>query len=532
MRFAGLRLSEGYAVGRVCMFNEARHNELPAYKVTGNGVNRECRRVRDAVAEAETSIEETRRRVEQRIGPAEARIFGAQKAILLDAALHERIFERVRERHDNAEKAIAFVLDLYEAQLRQVGDEYIRERATDIGEVKLRLLDALGRTGLSLACDEGCVRGKSRIIVAHELTPSMTVSMDTEHTLGFVTEHGGTNSHAAILARALGIPAVGGIPGIRDQLCCGEEILIDGSGGVVILRPEPQSVRRVEATSPATPRVPDCVPPVEGFRVMANINRVEDVREALRMKAEGVGLYRTEFEIIASGRFFSEDEMAERYTALVSSMEGRPATFRMFDIGSDKVLPFMDIPAEENPALGWRGTRLLLNRRELLASQARAVARASVQGPVRALYPMIVDVDQFLQVRERFTEAIAGVTHGRVEHGAMFEVPSACLQAEALCEVIDFGSLGTNDLIQYLFAVDRDNEKVAYDYTPDRDVFWELLGRIASAAEAAGKPLSVCGELGGDSRYVARLMDVGIRSVSTSPRRIPAVRLAAAGTSP
>jgi phosphoenolpyruvate-protein phosphotransferase (PTS system enzyme I) len=532
LRLVGLGLSEGHAVGRVCMFNEARHKELPAYKVTGTGASRECGRIRDAIARAEGSIEETRRRVEARIGPAEARIFGAQKAILLDPELHKRIFERVRESHDNAETAIAHVLDLYEAQLRQVGDEYISERATDIGEVKLRLLDALGRTGLSMQCDEGCVRGKSRIIVAYELTPGMTVSMDTEHTLGFVTERGGTNSHAAILARALGIPAVGGIPGVRDQLSCGEEILLDGSGGVVVLRPEPETVRRVEAASPSTSRIPDCVAPVQGFRVMANLNRVEDASEALRMQAEGVGLYRTEFELIAAGRFLSEDEMTERYAALVAAMAGHPVTLRLFDIGSDKVLPFMDAPAEENPSLGWRGTRLLLGHETLLSAQARAVARASAQGPIRVLYPMIVDVAQFLLARERFREAVDDVEIGEVEHGAMFEVPSACLEAEELFDVIDFGSIGTNDLVQYLFAVDRDNEKVAYDYQPDRPVLWELIGRISAAADAAGKALSVCGELGGDPRYVARLMDAGIRTVSTSPRRIPRVRAAAAAMSP
>ena len=531
-RFEGLGLSEGYAVGRVCMFNEARHSDLPAYKVSGAGVEREVTRIRDAIAEAEKRIEATRLRVEERIGPAEARIFGAQKAILLDPELNKRVFERVRERKDNAETAITHVLDLYETQLLQVDDEYIKERATDIGDVKRRLLDALGRTELSLECDEGCGRGVERIIVAHELTPSMTVSLDTDNTLGFVTEHGGINSHAAILARALGIPAVGGLPCVRDQLHCGDEILVDGGEGVVILRPDRRSVTRFERRASLAPRAPVPVAPVSGFRVMANINRVEDLHDAQLMQAEGIGLYRTEFDLIAGGRFFSEDELYDRYAALVTSMAGRPSTLRLFDIGSDKVMPFMKISDEENPSLGWRGTRLLLGYGNLLATQARALARASVHGPIRVLYPMIVDVEQFLEALGLFMAAIDGIDRGELEHGAMFEVPSACLQAGELFDVIDFGSIGTNDLIQYLFAVDRDNEKVAYDYTPDRPVFWDLLRRIAEAGRAVDKELSVCGELGGDPRYVARLMDVGIRTVSTSPRRIPGIRQAAAAISP
>jgi phosphotransferase system enzyme I (PtsI) len=263
---------------------------------------------------------------------------------------------------------------------------------------------------------------------------------------------------------------------------------------------------------------------------MANINIASEVEDALAMQAEGIGLYRTEFEFMVEGLFLDEDAQYERYARVVKAMDGRPVTFRLFDAGGDKPLPFLDIPEEENPALGWRGGRLLLGHGSLLSTQARALTRASGHGPVHVLYPMIIDVEQFIELRAAFQEAVQGLPQANVRHGVMFEVPSACLQAPALLDAADFGSVGTNDLIQYLFAVDRNNEKVAYDYSPDREVLWQLMGDMAAAAQDADKPLAVCGELAGDPRYVPTLMDIGISQVSVSTRLIPGARLAARKT--
>jgi len=220
--------------------------------------------------------------------------------------------------------------------------------------------------------------------------------------------------------------------------------------------------------------------------------------------------------------------LCNRYLSVGKAMAGHMVVFRLFDLGSDKTKPFMKIPEEENPSLGWRGSRLLLGKRELLRTQARALGRISSNGRLHVMYPMIIDVDQFLEIRGAFMEAIADIPHGLIRHGIMFEVPSACLQARELLEAADFASIGTNDLTQYLFAVDRDNESVMYDYNPDRTPFWNVIRGIADAARETGKPLSVCGELAGDPKYVPRLMDLGIETVSVSARRIPAVRIAAA----
>jgi phosphotransferase system enzyme I (PtsI) len=424
-----------------------------------------------------------------------------------------------------AELAVMSVMDAYEVRISALDNEYLRERATDVGEVKRRLLDVLAKTRPGLKCEgkAHCQRGRGRVVVGGELTPSLTIDLDARKLRGLVTEHGGVTSHAAILARALGIPAVSGIRGVQGLVTCGTEILVNGDTGEVILWPSPERAAKVRERT-AESRDVRPVEPVPALRVMANISVVADVPHAIRMQAEGVGLYRTEFEFMAAGRELSEDEQFERYAAVVKSMKGAPVYIRLLDIGGDKNVDYLDLPAESNPALGFRGARLLLKRPELVSNQARAIARASVFGPVHIIYPMIVDVAQFLLLKDLVAEAVRPVQAGTLWHGVMFEVPSACLDAEQMFKAADFGSIGTNDLYQYLFAIDRDNEFVAWDFRPDHPVFWSLIRGVVRAAEASGKPLSVCGELAGIPEYAARLIDTGVRTVSVNSHLISSVR--------
>ena len=516
-------------MARVCLFNERRHSNLAMYRVAGDGIARERNRVRQAIGVAADQLEDVIGDVRDRIGPAEAQIFEAQKAILADTVLVKEILEGIETQNLNAEAAVVQILDVYESRLQEVHNEYIKERASDIGEIRRRLLDVLTNMNPSLQCgdQEHCQRGRGRIIVAQELTATLTVELDSEHTLGFVTERGGPTSHAAILARALGIPAVSGVKGIRGLLSCGTELLLDGDTGEVVVWPSEERVARARSGRAAAVRKPPVVEPVTGLTVMANISHAVDVAEAVRNKAEGIGLYRTEFEFLAAGRLLDEEEQLERYAAVVKAMSGWPVCFRLLDIGGDKAAPFFNLPQEDNPYLGFRGSRLLLNRTDLLRAQARALARASAHGPVDVLYPMIVERDQFLKLKGLFCEAVADVPARQLRHGVMFEVPSACLQARELLEVAEFASIGTNDLIQYLFAVDRNNEFVAYDYTPDKAVFWSLLGQIATAAAEAGRTVSVCGEAASNPQFLPKLMGLGLTTLSVSPRFIPELRLAA-----
>jgi len=526
-RFAGLPISKGVASGRVCLFNERRHSNLPSYRVSGEGKGREKRRLKSAITAVVERIDGLVREVADRVGPAEAEIFRAQKVILRDPTLTKQMMELVDDGSVNAELAVTRTLNDYETRIQEVDSEYIRERSTDIGEIRRRLLDVLRNMNPSLQCagEEHCQRGRNRVIVAEELTPSLTVELDTKHTIGFITERGGPTSHAAILARALGIPAVSGIEGIHGLISCGTEVLLDGDSGEVVIWPTEETLRRHPMLDPRLPR-PGAVGPVTGLRVMANISLASEVAEAVEMRAEGIGMYRTEFEFIAAGRTLDEEEQFERYVSVVRAMDGRPVTFRLLDIGGDKAASFLDLPEEPNPHLGLRGARLLLARPDLLRTQARALARVSTHGPVSVLYPMIVDREQFLTLKELFLESIRDMHAEHLEHGVMFEVPSACLQAREILQVAEFGSIGTNDLIQYLFAVDRNNELVARDYNPDRSVFWSLIGNLVNAANEVGRPISVCGEAAGNPALLMKFTDAGIQTVSVSARLIPGLRLA------
>ncbi|OHB86058.1 MAG: phosphoenolpyruvate--protein phosphotransferase [Planctomycetes bacterium RBG_16_64_12] len=513
----------------MCLFNESRHSNLPQYRVAGDDVAGERNRVRQAIAVVTDQLGGVLQDVADRIGPAAAQIFEAQMAILADKVLVSQILEGIETLNVNAEAAVTQTLNVYEARLSEVDNEYIRERASDIGEVRRRLLDVLRNMNPSLRCgdQEHCQQGHNRIIVAEELTPSLTVDLDAEHTIGFVTERGGPTSHAAILARALGIPAVSGIKGIHSLLSCGTELLVDGDAGEVVVWPSEQAVVRARSAGRVAAERGAVVGPVPGLSVMANISHAADVAVAVQQQAEGIGLYRTEFEFLAAGKLLGEEEQFRRYVSVVKAMGGRPVCFRMLDIGGDKGAPFFDLPQEDNPYLGFRGSRLLLHRSDLLRTQARALARAAVYGPVDVMYPMIVDRQQFLKLKGLFLEAVADMPSGALRHGVMFEVPSACLEARELLEVAEFASIGTNDLIQYLFAVDRNNELVAYDYTPDRPVFWSILGQIAAAAAETGRTVSVCGEAASNPRFLPRLMALGLTTLSVSPRFIPKLRLAA-----
>jgi len=527
-RFVGLPISGGIAVAKVCLFNENRHGDLAVYRVAGEGVTHEKNRVRQAISVATGQLDLLIKDVTDRIGVSEAQIFQAQKMIMGDGVLIKQILDNVETRNLNAEAAITRTLDVYESRLLEVDNQYVRERASDIGEIRRRLLDVLGNMNPSLQCgdDAHCQRGRNRIIVAEELTASLTVELDTVRTVGFVTERGGPTSHAAILARALGIPAVSGIKGIHGLLSCGTELLLDGDSGEVVVWPREEAIAKLRLAGRDAVRTAAAVEPVPDLTVLANISQMGEVEDALDQKAEGIGLYRTEFEFLAAGRILDEQQQYERYASVVKAMNGRPVCFRLLDIGGDKGAPFFDLPREENPYLGFRGGRLLMERTDLLQTQARALVRASAHGPVDVLYPMIVELQQFLRLKRLFCEAAGDLPAGRLRHGVMFEVPSACLDARRLLQAAEFGSIGTNDLIQYLFAVDRNNELVAYDYTPDRPVFWSVLGQIAAAAAETGRTLSVCGEAASDPRFLPKLMELGLTTLSVSPRFIPELRRA------
>jgi len=527
-RFKGLPLSPGVALAKVCLFNERRHVSLPVVDVTDKEVRSEGERFRKALSLVREKLALLVREVEERVGKAEAEIFAAQKMILEDPVLIQRITDHIRSKHFNAEKAVISSLDFFEGRLAEMDNAYIRERASDIGEVKRRMLDALANLNPSFQCenDSFCQKGKNRIVIAQELTPSLTMELNTDFIRGFVTDRGGVASHAAILARALKIPAVSGIPGIHDMIFCGTEVLVNGDTGEVVIWPSQKTLEEYPDLQQAAAEEIAAVEPVAGLKVLANLSLAKKVKEVVDHKAEGIGLYRTEFEFFSAGKVLCEAEQYDLYLKVLKAMKGKPVYFRMLDLGGDKTADFLKLQKEQNPALGFRGSRLLLGHPELFRNQARALARASRHGRVHVMYPMVIDLEQFRKLKKAFEEATADIPQGEIKHGLMFEVPSACLDAEEILKEADFGSIGTNDLIQYLFAVDRDNEFVAYDYHPDRKIFWHLIHHVAHAAKKHRKPLSVCGELASNPVHARKLLAEGVRAVSVAPRAITGLRIA------
>jgi len=531
IRLGGLPISGGVALGKVCLFRERRHDDIPEIRLGDHQTTSERTRLDVALLAAVGQLDQVIRDVAERVGKPEAAIFSAQKLILQDRALIDEMKQLIERKRVNSEAAANQVLDACEAQIMEVDSEYIKERATDIGEVKRRLLDALRNEAPSLVCAGGehCLRGRDRLIVAVELTPSLTVELDTDRTLGFVTERGGPTSHAAILARAMGLPAVSGVKNVHSLVPCGTVLLVNGTTGEVIIWPTERTVAQHVPLLAGRERRHVAVDPVEGLEVMANINLAAEANDAVAVKAEGIGLYRTEFEFMAADRVLTEDEQFERYASVVRTMTGRPVSFRLLDLGADKAAGFLDLPRETNPSLGFRGARLLLGRPDLVRTQARAIARAATLGPVDVLYPMVVDCEQFVALRRIFLDSVLDLPSENIRHGVMFEVPSACVQAEEILGVADFGSIGTNDLIQYLFAVDRENELVAQDHDPDKPAFWFLIDLLIAASRRTGRPLSVCGEAVRDLRLLQKFLAAGVSRISVSPRLTPVLRRAVAG---
>ena len=530
LRLKGLPVSSGTAMARVFCVSEDSREAAPHYTITPEEAPEERARLERALLLAANSYEGVVRKVAERVGNTQANIFRAQKSVVEDDLLLEQMSNIIVHELLNAETAVQKVLNGYERTLNDLDDDYIRGRSSDIAEVRRRLIGILTneeRARDVVLVDNTFRLGERRIIMAEELIPGLTVGLDTSHTAGFITERGGRASHSALLARALGIPAVSGLHGIKDLLGHGEEVLINGESGEVILWPSEDTLRVYPGVARAEPRPPNAVAPVPNLQVLANINVSTDVDAVLAMQGDGIGLYRTEYEFLAAGRVLDEEEQYIRYRHVLGAMGDRPVYFRLLDLGGDKTGAFMNMPDEENPVLGFRGARLLEERPELLIAQTRALARCSLERPVNLMYPMIDTYEQFIRLREKVLEYAKDIPGAQLVHGVMFEVPSAIFDAKRIFRVAEFGFIGSNDLTQYLFAVDRGNDRVAHAFKTDQPAFWNAVQSLSRSARRMGRPLAICGEISSRGEPLARLVEMGIRQFSLSARLIGVVRTAA-----
>lgn len=529
-RLKGIPISDGMACGPARLIFRDSGEYVARYSILKVDIPLEKERLHRALTLAAKELDAVIATVEKRIGKAHANIFQAQKMIILDEALSQEALSIVKSKLVNAEAACVEVLDNFESRLLEVDDDYLKDRASDIGEVRRRILDMFRRERgdkVVTAAESVTDSDEPCIVVAEELLPGEAVAFNAVNTAGFLTERGGSASHVAILARGMGIPAISGVSSLFTHVKPGDRLLLNGTTGEIIINPTRQTLNLCPNLGRSGSIRLQTAPPVPGFQVFANISTAAEVELALQMEAEGIGLYRTEFEFIIADRILSEEEQYERYAEVVRRMAGKPVYIRLADLGGDKAARFLSLPHEENPVLGFRGARLLLGQPELLGAQARAIARASQFGPIHVIYPMVVDEQQFLKLRTQFLSSASDLQMDNIKHGIMFEVPAACICARQILKVADFGSIGSNDLVQYLFAVDRDNGLVAEEYNPDRPAFWTTISHVAAAANDLKKPLSLCGEMGGQPQYLPQLISRGIRSVSVSPRLVGLARITA-----
>lgn len=525
----GLSAAPGVAVGPAYLLQRGVA-KVPKYAIADPEA--ELARLAAAIDATRSQIEALRDEVARRLGESEAAIFDAHLLVLEDAMLVGEVERRVRRRKLNVDHLFSVVAERYIKAIARIDDDYLRERAGDIRDVTGRVLDNL------LGLGRGGRAGEPSVIAAADLTPSDTASLPADEVLALATEGGSRNSHSAIMARALEVPAVVGVHGLVAALAAGDLVVVDGDAGEVVIHPSPATLERArsaaEARAARRARLiaddgrPDADEDGAPFLLQANIGGPDDLADARGMRAQGVGLYRTENLFLRLDGWPDEAAQAAEYAEVVRQAAGLPVTFRTLDIGGDKHLTGHE--PEANPFMGFRALRLCLERPEVFRPQLRAILRAAAHGPVSVMFPMVSGLAELRQAKARLAEAAAElaaegvVPAAPVRVGAMIEIPSASVVADALAAECDFLSVGTNDLVQYLLAVDRGNDRVASLYDPCHPAVLLTLRHIFASAANRGVPCGVCGELAADPGWAALLLGLGADSLSMTAAAIPEVR--------
>ncbi len=522
----GVPASGGIAIGALHQFRRAeivvsdRPAVDPAQEKAG---------LQKAIEAAMTELKSLHAEVTKRIGPEEAAIFEAHQAILEDPDLFEGASERIDE-GQNAGQAWQETVKVTAAQLAALQDELLSARAADIRDVGHKVLRILVGGG----DDDTALPSHPVILIAEDLAPSDTASLDTNRVLGFCTAIGGANAHTAILARALGLPAVVGAGAGIFTIENGTQAILNGDTGALTLEPDPETLaaakdlqqeqqirREAELKVAKEPAITQDGHQVE---VVANIGSVADAKQALGFGAEGVGLLRSEFLFLDRTDAPSEAEQFKVYRDIAVALDGHPVIIRTLDVGGDKPLPYVPMPAEENPFLGVRGVRLCLARPELLRTQLRAILRAAEFGRLRIMFPMVVNMAELSAARRMIDEIQKELDTPKVEVGIMIEIPGAAVMADIFAKDVDFFSIGTNDLTQYTLAMDRGHPELSGQSDGLHPAVLRLIHKTAQAAHAAGKWVGVCGELGADPQAVPILVGLGVDELSVSIPAIPAVK--------
>ena len=537
----GIGVSPGIAIGPAYVVEPALGN-VPEYHIARSNIDREITRFRTALTAAQSQIGKLRRRAKELprdAGDDLLLLLEAHAGMISSARLTSGVEARIRARGINAEAAVQGWVHELAAAFSAMEDPYLAARADDIREVGRRLLLQLTDQQVTAftSLPRGCV------IVADELSPADTALMDPALIAGLVTTLGGADSHTAIMARSLALPAALGVHGIVPIVRAGDPIIVDGDAGTVIIYPDAQTLaeyrRRIEARGRLNrqlKRLRD-LPAITRDQVQvtleANLEMPRDAIAARQAGAEGVGLLRTEFLFMNRPDLPSEDEQYRALSEIISALDGRPVTIRTLDVGGEKLATSLGdrIAAGANPALGLRAIRLALREPALMETQLAAILRASAHGPIRILLPMISSIGQIKQVRQIMAKVVRRLRRRKIKIarplpplGIMIEVPAAAINADALAREVDFFAIGTNDLTMYSLAIDRGDEQVADLYDPLHPAVLRLIQQSVNAAHRSGIPVSVCGEVAGNARIVPLLVGMGLRQLSMTPNSLPRVK--------
>lgn len=531
----GIGVSPGLAVGPAVVI-AWEFPDVPDRAVAPDQVEGEVRRLRDAVDAVVGHLEELGARVLQRAGPEESRIFDAQILMAQDQDFLASVEHLIRKNQLSAETAYEFkALELRAAWSNAAR---LRDRLADLHAIQLRMIHRLlgqhGSDPWSIPSDERVV------IVAHELSPGLTVQLDREHVIGLVSEEGTRTSHAAILAHSLGIPAVMGVAGALDRIPSGTIVLLDGQSGTIVLDPNQNELDdartqmtrryRLELQLEGVVEEPAVTPEGTPILLMGNVDLPEEIEHAVKQGARGVGLLRTEFLLTGRASLPTEDEQTEYFRRVAHAFPDETVVIRSFDLGGDKFPASFQAPSEANPFLGWRSIRVCLDQPEVFRSQLRAVLRAAATRDIQLMLPLVTRVEEVLDTRELLAEAAEslareGVRAARdVPVGVMIETPAAVITADRLAEVSAFFSVGTNDLTQYTLAVDRGNARLADRFQPLHPSIVRQLHQVVRVGAAAGLPVSVCGEMASEPLSAVLLLGLGYRRLSVSPPALPLVK--------